>query len=77
MGCIKQKFIKRTGKALVEKYPGRFKIKFEENKKELQQLITDGDLNSPSKMIRNRLAGFVTRQIIIAKGLNVKNKQEL
>ena len=77
MGRIRQKFIKRTGKALVEKESERFKPEFDHNKKELQQMIDDGTLNSPSKMVRNKLAGFMARKIKIIKGLNIKKKTEL
>jgi|TARA_Y100000310_G_scaffold344930_1_gene460571 ribosomal protein S17E len=77
MGNIRQKFIKRTGKALLEKDPERFKPDFEENKKELQQMITDGSLTCPSKLVRNRLSGFMVRKVKIAKGLNIKKNSEL
>jgi len=76
MGRIRHKFIKRTGKALVEKYPKKFKEEFNHNKKELQQLITEDLLHSPSKKVRNRLAGYMTRKILIDKGLNIKKDNE-
>jgi|ETN01SMinimDraft_4_1059930.scaffolds.fasta_scaffold35925_3 ribosomal protein S17E len=77
MGSIKQKFIKRIGKALMEKDAERFTPEFDHNKKELQQMINDGTLNSPSKMVRNKLAGFVSRKVLIAKGLNIKKKPDM
>ena len=76
MGRIRHKFIKRTGKELVEKYPKRFKEEFTHNKKELQQLIGEELLQSPSKKVRNRLAGYMTRKILIDKGLNIKKSNE-
>ena len=76
MGRICQKFIKRTGKALVEKNPERFKPEFDHNKKELQQFVEEGTLHTPSKLVRNKLAGFITRRIKIDKGLNIKKKKE-
>ena len=76
MGRIRQKFIKRTGKELVQKYPKKFKEEFDHNKKELQQLITGELLYSPSKKVRNKLAGYMTRKIKIDKGLNIKNDNE-
>ncbi|MFH1450500.1 MAG: 30S ribosomal protein S17e [archaeon] len=77
MGRIRQKFIKRTGKALVERNPDKFKPEFSHNKKELQELINNGSLTSPSKLVRNKLAGYMTRKIKIDKGLNIKKKSEL
>ena len=77
MGRIRQKFIKRTGKALMIRNKDSFKVEFDHNKKELQQMIGNGSLHSPSKRIRNKVAGFIVRQTKINKGLNIKKKTEL
>ncbi|MFH1424944.1 MAG: 30S ribosomal protein S17e [archaeon] len=61
MGNIKQTFIKRAGKDLIEKYPTKFKPDFEQIKKTLQELMDSRELNCPSKKVRNRLAGFMVR----------------
>lgn len=76
MGRIKPTYIKRVGKALVEKDQDRFKPEFEHNKKTVQALIGEGRIYSPSKKVRNRLAGFITKKIKIIKGLNLKKKKE-
>jgi len=63
MGRITQTFVKRTGVALTEKYPKKFSISFEDNKKALQELIEKGELNCPSNRVRNRLAGCIVRRV--------------
>ncbi|RLE47854.1 30S ribosomal protein S17e [Candidatus Woesearchaeota archaeon] len=56
MGRIKTQFIKRLGKELAQKHKDKLKQDFEENKKIVEQLLTN-----PSKKIRNVVAGYVTR----------------
>jgi len=56
MGRIKTKDIKNIGKELVEKFPDKFNINFEYNKRVLDDLkIFD------SKRMRNKIAGFIVR----------------
>ncbi len=54
MGRIKSKLVKRTANILL-KQENKFSDKFENNKKLLKGL-------TPSKKIRNQIAGFITRQ---------------
>jgi len=54
MGRIKSKLVKRTANTLL-KQENKFSDKFENNKKLLKDL-------TPSKKIRNQIAGFITRQ---------------
>ena len=63
MGRIRQTFIKRVGEELVEKHPENFKADFETNKKQLEALRESGELDCPSKMVRNKLAGYMTRRM--------------
>ncbi|USH00035.1 30S ribosomal protein S17e [Thermococcus argininiproducens] len=58
MGNIKQRFIKRTGRELFNRYPNEFTRDFEHNKKKVEELT-----NITSKTIRNRIAGYVTRLV--------------
>jgi len=55
MGRIKSALIKRTAKALL-KEGGNFTSKFEDNKAILGNTM-------PSKRLRNRIAGYITRII--------------
>lgn len=54
MGRIRTKMIKNMSKKLVEKYPDKFSVSFENNKKSLEemQLFTD-------KPVRNKVAGYI------------------
>lgn len=54
MGRIKSKLIKRTVRQLIENSDASFKETFEENKKALGRGI-------PSKKMRNKIAGYLTR----------------
>lgn len=56
MGRIKQTFLKRTAKELMEKYNDKFCTDFDINKKKVQELS-----NIESKSIRNKIAGYITR----------------
>jgi len=63
MGRIKPTFIKRVGEELWEKYTERFNGDFEHNKEVLQELINAGILASPSKRMRNKVAGYLVRAV--------------
>ena len=56
MGKVRPLFIKRIARNLVRKYGERFKPDFEHNKRVVEEL-----LELPSKRVRNRIAGYVTR----------------
>ena len=57
MGNIRQTNIKNIAKALLEKYPDQFiHGNFEHNKIKVGELT---DVNS--KLLRNRIAGYITR----------------
>ncbi|MEM2918295.1 MAG: 30S ribosomal protein S17e [Candidatus Altiarchaeota archaeon] len=56
MGRIKQTFLKRTAKELMERYNDEFGTDFDNNKKKVQELS-----NIESKSIRNKIAGYITR----------------
>jgi small subunit ribosomal protein S17e len=68
MGRIRQTFIKRVGEELVEKHSKSFKPDFEANKKQLEALRESGELDCPSKIVRNKLAGYVTKRMIPREG---------
>ena len=63
MGRIKTKLIKRNVKELIQRYPNKFSVDFNDNKK---MVIETAELNS--KKLRNVMAGYVTRL--------VRNKKE-
>ena len=53
MGRIKSKLVKRTSRTLL-KAENKFNESFEENKKVMAGL-------TPSKKVRNQIAGYITR----------------
>ncbi len=55
--AIKPDYVKKTGKRLLEQYPDAFSTDFQHNKQSVHAL-TDIE----SKGVRNRIAGYVTRQ---------------
>ena len=60
MGNIRQKYIKRTALELLEKFPNEFNENFQYNKAKVAQLT-----DVSTKIMRNRIAGYVTRFYIL------------
>jgi len=58
MGRVKPKFIKSLAEKLLETYPDGFTDKFEENKRAVAELA-----DIPSKTVRNKVAGYITRLV--------------
>lgn len=61
--------IKRISTELLEKYPDRFSVDFEENKKIIKEIAI-----VRSKILRNRIAGYITSYLHKA---SVQNEQEI
>ena len=59
MGNIRQTFIKNIAIELLEKYPKEFIVgDYQHNKVKVAELT-----NVKSKLLRNRIAGYVTRRL--------------
>jgi small subunit ribosomal protein S17e len=59
LGNIRQTFIKNIALDLVKKYPNKFKHdNFQHNKESVSELCDVG-----SKLLRNRIAGYITRHL--------------
>ena len=58
MGKVRPVFIKKVSKELIEKYPDVFSVDFEVNKKLLAKYTV-----IQSKLVRNRIAGYLTHLI--------------
>jgi len=54
MGRVRQTYIKRTARNLLERYPDKFSTSYEENRRVLGELT-----NIESKSLRNRVAGYI------------------
>jgi small subunit ribosomal protein S17e len=61
--------IKRISTELLEKYPDRFSVDFEENKKIIKEIAI-----VRSKILRNRIAGYITSYLHKA---SIQNEQEI
>jgi small subunit ribosomal protein S17e len=55
MGRIRQKYIKRSARLLLERYPDKFTGDFEQNRNALDGVATIG-----SKPLKNKIAGYIT-----------------
>ena len=66
--------IKRLSGELLEKYPDKFTGDFEENKNTMKDLAT-----IRSKVLRNRIAGYITSKIRKEKEIDeqTQNQQEV
>jgi small subunit ribosomal protein S17e len=59
LGNIRQTFIKNIAINLIKKYPKQFKFDdFQHNKQKVAELT-----DITSKLIRNRIAGYITRYL--------------
>jgi small subunit ribosomal protein S17e len=61
--------IRRISTELLEKYPDRFSVNFEENKKVIKEIAI-----VRSKILRNRIAGYITSYLHKS---SVQNEQEI
>mmetsp|Transcript_12424 Transcript_12424/g.22157 ORF Transcript_12424/g.22157 Transcript_12424/m.22157 type:complete len:124 (-) Transcript_12424:41-412(-) len=76
MGRVRTKTVKRSAKLIVEKYYGRLTLDFQSNKR-----ITEEVAVLPSKRMRNKIAGFLTRlmkriQRGPVRGISLKLQEE-
>ena len=55
MGRIRQKYIKRSARLLLEKCPDKFTGDYEQNRNALDGVATIG-----SKPLKNKIAGYIT-----------------
>ena len=63
MGKVRTEQVKRIARELLDKYPNKFTVDFENNK----QLVTDYT-NISSTKLRNRVAGYTARLASIMYG---------
>jgi len=63
--------VKKVAKELLQRYPDRFTADFESNKKLLESLS-----KISSVRLRNRIAGYVTRLVAIAKAAEKAEAEE-
>jgi small subunit ribosomal protein S17e len=56
MGRVRTKTVKKSAKVIVEKYYGKLTLDFQSNKR-----MTDEVAKLPSKRMRNKIAGYITK----------------
>ena len=59
LGNIRQTHIKSVAIDLVKKYPDQFSGDFQNNKEKVDLLVTVS-----SNLLRNRIAGYITRYVV-------------
>jgi len=62
MGKVRPSIVKRTARKLLSMYPDLFTDDFEHNKQMVKKLI-----ETPSKKLRNQIAGYITHLVKIMK----------
>uniref|UniRef100_A0A7C4B8D6 Small ribosomal subunit protein eS17 n=1 Tax=Thermofilum pendens TaxID=2269 RepID=A0A7C4B8D6_THEPE len=73
MGNVRIRLVKRTARELLSRYPNLFTEDFEYNK---QMLLKVADI--PSKVLRNQVAGYITRLVKRQRRLEqLSTRQEL
>jgi small subunit ribosomal protein S17e len=60
LGKVRTETVKRLSRELLRRYPDRFTGDFEADKNSVNELVT-----TPSKRLRNRIAGYVTRLKVV------------
>ncbi len=66
MGKVRPLFIKKISRELIEEYPNVFSVEFEKNKDLLGKYV-----EIPSKSVRNRVAGYLTK--LMKKKIKLEN----
>ena len=62
MGKVRTSIVKRTARKILELYPDRVSLSFEENKKLVQEVV-----DVKSKKLRNQIAGYLTHLVKLQK----------
>jgi len=62
LGNVRPEKVKKVARDLLTKYPNAFTTDFERNKEILKTIV-----NTQSKSLRNTIAGYITRLVIISQ----------
>jgi small subunit ribosomal protein S17e len=62
LGKVRPEHVKKVARELIERYPDKFTTEFQSNKKALDSVA---QVYSPR--LKNRVAGYITRLLAIAK----------
>ena len=62
LGSVRSEKVKSAARELFKRYPSKFTTDYAENKKTMASM-----LNVPSKKLRNTIAGYITRLVILSQ----------
>jgi len=71
LGKVRPEKVKKMARDLTKRYPERFTIDFETNKKALNSVAT-----IYSSKLRNLIAGYITRLVVISKAAEAGESEE-
>ncbi len=71
MGKVRTIIVKRTARKILEMFPDRVSLSFEENKKLVSEVV-----NVPSKKLRNQIAGYLTHLVKIRRKMEKQVEEE-
>jgi len=71
LGKVRQEHVKKAARELVGRYPDKFTTDFQSNKKAVESLAQISSIK-----LRNRIAGYITRLISIAKKVEESEMEE-
>ena len=66
MGKVRTVLVKRLSRELVDRYSDSFTTDFDQNKEVVDELLTN-----TTKRLRNRIAGYVTRLMVLRQDEDV------
>ncbi|MDK6029044.1 30S ribosomal protein S17e [Ignisphaera sp. 4213-co] len=72
MGKVRISVVKRTARKLLQMYRNEFSEDFQHNKEIVKKLV-----NTPSKKLRNQIAGYITHLIKVEKRREALTQQGL
>ena len=62
MGNVRPEKVKKIARELIRRYPDKFTMNFEENKRVLSSIA-----HIPSTRLRNSIAGYITRLVLLSQ----------
>ena len=71
MGKVRPEKVKKLARELIKRFPDKFNADFESNKQALDTVA-----KTSSTRLRNRIAGYVTRLVTIAKAAEKAQAEE-
>lgn len=71
LGKVRPERVKRVARELIKRHPDKFSADFESNKKNLDSIT-----RVSSTKLRNQIAGYITRLVVISKAAETEEETE-